>query len=84
MDLIIEPGGSARAIYSETIDLGQLGSLVIQRASHVEPDEQGRWWADLAPVNGPKLGPFDRRSAALAAEVNWLEIHLLTNAPRSS
>jgi hypothetical protein len=33
----------------------------------------GRWWADLGPVSGPKLGPFDRRSQALEAEREWLE-----------
>ena len=32
----------------------------IRRASHVEPDEAGRWWADLSPVGGPRLGPFAR------------------------
>ena len=47
--------------------------LDIRRASHVEPDEEGLWWADLAPMNGPTLGPFGRRSAVLAAEREWLE-----------
>ena len=51
------------------------GDLAIRRASHVEPDAAGRWWADLAPVGGPRLGPFDRRSEALAAELRWLERH---------
>ena len=40
----------------------------ITRASHVEPDAEGRWLADLTPVAGPVLGPFDLRSEALAAE----------------
>jgi hypothetical protein len=43
------------------------------RASHVEPDDRGRWLADLSPIGGPVLGPFDRRSEALEAEVTWLE-----------
>ena len=33
---------------------------------------------DLRPVDGPVLGPFDRRSEALEAEVAWLEAHWLT------
>jgi hypothetical protein len=74
--LIVDPHGSARCLYSETIDLTSLGSLSIQRASHVEPDEVGQWWADLAPVQGPRLGPFTRRSAALDAERQWLEAEL--------
>ena len=77
MQLVIEPGGAVRCIYSETIDLTTLGSPAISRASYVEPDQQGRWWADLSPVDGPKLGPFERRSEALAAEHSWLETHWL-------
>jgi hypothetical protein len=46
------------------------------KASHVEPDVQGSWWADLAPTGGPKLGPFLRRSDALDAERQWLEDQL--------
>jgi hypothetical protein len=77
MQLVIEPGGAVWCIYSEDIDLAALGSPAIFRASHVEPDQQGRWWADLAPAAGPLLGPFRGRSQALAAEQSWLEIHWL-------
>ena len=59
-------------------DLDTLGQPHIQRASHVEPDGRGQWIADLAPVGGPKLGPFSLRSAALEAERRWLEVHWLT------
>jgi hypothetical protein len=76
MQLIIGPGGQVRCLYDEAIDLAVLGPLKIVRASHVEPDEDGRWWADLAPVNGPKLGPFGQRSHALEAERVWLQDHL--------
>ena len=72
MDLIVSPDGTIRAVYAEAIDLGVLGNLVISRASHVEPDERGRWLADLTPVAGPVLGPFDLRSEALEAEQAWL------------
>jgi len=41
--------GAARAIYSEEIDLRTLGRPWIVRASHVEPDAEGRWFADLGP-----------------------------------
>jgi hypothetical protein len=77
MELIIKPGGVVRCIYSEEIDLTTLGSPVISRASHVEPDQHGRWLADLSPVGGPVLGPFLRRSEALAAEQAWLEANWL-------
>jgi hypothetical protein len=77
MQLVVEPRGTVRALYTEVIDLTVLGALTICRASHVEPDAQGQWWADLTPVGGPTLGPFGRRSLALDAERAWLENHLL-------
>ena len=77
MQIIIEPGGTVRCIYAEDFDLAALGSLVISRASHVEPDQYGVWQADLSPVGGPVLTGFARRSDALAAEYAWLECHWL-------
>jgi len=76
MELVIAPGGTIRCIYDEAVDLAALGTLDIRRASTVEPDAAGEWWADMAPVGGPKLGPFHRRSLALAAEVAWLAAYL--------
>ncbi len=78
MRLRINPSGVVHAVYDEMLDLSTLGALLIRRASHVEPDDNGRWWADLNPVNGPRLGPFDRRSDALAAELSWLELWWLS------
>ncbi len=77
MKLIVDPQGGIRCLYSESVDLTSLGSLSILRASHVEPDANGRWWADLSPVAGPKLGPFNWRSEALVAEEAWLEQYFL-------
>jgi hypothetical protein len=77
MRLRIDSSGVVHAVYDELFDLNTLGTMSIQRASHVEPDDDGRWWADLSPVQGPRLGPFDRRSEALAAEVEWLDRHWL-------
>jgi hypothetical protein len=77
-EIIIGPTGDARAIYSEEFDFACLGEVQIRRASHCEPDQHGLWWADLAPVGGPKLGPYPRRSEALRAEVDWLRTHVLS------
>lgn len=84
MNLLIDRHGQVRCLYGEAVDLAALGQLSIRRASHVEPDEHGRWWADLALMDGPRLGPFSRRSQALEAEAAWLEARLLrqTSAPR--
>lgn len=73
MQIVVQSDGTLRTLYGEAIDLATLGRIIIRRASHVEPDEQGKWWADLAPAGGPRLGPFDWRSEALAAERVWIE-----------
>ena len=75
MQIVIHRNGTCRCLYSEAIDLRQLGELNIQRASRVEPDAAGYWFADLAPISGPVLGPFATRSAALAAEEAWILAH---------
>ena len=77
MELVITPGGAVRCIYAEDIDLHALGSPAITRASHVEPDANGFWFADLSPISGPTLGPFRSRSDALTAEHSWLTSHWL-------
>jgi len=77
MDLIIARDGQIRCLYDEAIPLAALGIPLISRASRVEPDDCGQWRADLSPVDGPILGPFSARSAALAAERAWLEVHWL-------
>ena len=77
MDLVVDPRGTVRAIYSEEIDLSAIGTPHITRASHVEPTPDGRWTADMRPMIGPVLGPFAVRSEALAAEHAWLREHWL-------
>ena len=78
MHLVIDARGGVRAVYGELIDLRALGRPAIARASRVEPDDRGRWLADLGPVGGPVLGPFAHRSEALEAERAWLEANWLT------
>lgn len=43
-----------------------------KRASHVEPTSDNQWTADMSPVGGPMLGPFETRQLALDAENEWL------------
>ena len=42
MTVLIDPRGTARALYSEVLDLTALGACSIQRASVVEPDGLGQ------------------------------------------
>ncbi len=72
MELVVDAGGGVRCVYGEELDLREIGRLSITRASHVEPDAEGCWWADMGPVGGPMLGPFTSRSEALRAERGWL------------
>lgn len=83
-ELFCRPDGRIEAVYTEAIELARLGQTVIRRASHVEPDTAGRWWADLSPSGGGQLGPFACRSAALAAERQWLLGRLAASCGRSA
>ena len=72
MELVVDAGGDVRCVYGEELDLREIGKLQITRASYVEPDRDGFWWADMGPSGGPVLGPFRSRSEALVAEREWL------------
>ena len=83
MEIVVLPSGEAKCIYQEAIPLSELGQISITRASHVEPNDDGQWLADLAPVDGPSLGPFSKRTDALAAEVDWLQNNWLLKSKSS-
>jgi hypothetical protein len=84
MRLRIDPNGQVHCLYGEAIDLSALGPPTIRRAGRVEPDHDGAWWIDLSPLGGPRLGPYRRRSAALAAEAAWVEARLFQAGPGPS
>lgn len=78
MLLNIDTSGQINTIYSDDLrGLIDQGDVSITRASHVEPTSDGKWEADLSPVNGPILGPFAKRKEALRAELQWLEINII-------
>ena len=81
MELVVGCDGGVRCIYDEALELRELGKLQITRASHVEPDMDGFWWADMGPVDGPVLGPYGSRSEALGAEREWLNAEAITSYP---
>lgn len=76
--ITIDETGRVRFLWQDELQpLTELGEVDIRRASHVEPSQDGKWWSDLSPSNGPVLGPFNLRQEALDAEVKWLkENHL--------
>ncbi len=69
--LFVIDRGRVRSLYQEAVPLAEVGKVSsVTRASDVELGVGG-WWAHMR--GGPVLGPFALRSAALAAEVKWLE-----------
>lgn len=76
MSLVIAHTPSMKFVYKDELrPLLEIGEAQVCRASHVEPCGT-QWTADLSPVGGPLLGPFDLRQDALDAEVAWLAAHL--------
>lgn len=73
--VVIESNGKVRFLYDDSLqDVSKaLGKTSTVRASHIDPADDGMWYADLSPVGGPKLGPFITRASAIEAEVSWLE-----------
>lgn len=79
LKLVIDHGGLIRAIYDDALTaLMAEADVEIKRASHVEPDSCGGWYADMSPVGGPVMHGFNTRGAALQAEVRFLEKHVIT------
>ena len=77
MEIVVRRDGDAYCVYAESIPVHAIGLLTIKRASHVEPDSEGKWIADLSPVDGPMLGPFENRTEAINKEVAWLKLYWL-------
>lgn len=74
MIISVDPNGNMTAIYDDELtDLFQEGSVTIRRASNVEADKNGQWWAEMLDGTGTKLGPFTKRQDALDAEKEYLE-----------
>lgn len=72
---ILEDGTVKFLYYDELKPLLGIGKSDVKRVSHVDPIMHNNsvvWYADLCPVNGPKLGPFETRELAIAAEIDWL------------
>ena len=75
--ITIEDNGSLNFVWDDRLaDLAAGCDVTTKRVSNVEPADDGQWWADMAPVDGPKLGPYRLRGEALQAERDWLWEHL--------
>ena len=56
MVLVVDAEGDVRCVCGEALDQRELGRLQITRASHVEPDAEGSWWADMGLLMGRSWG----------------------------
>ena len=76
--LSVSPEGVATFIYTDALaPLLKEGKATIQRASYVEPDDKGQWWATMKPFGEEVvLGPFTTRQEALDEEERYLEVKL--------
>lgn len=76
--IVVEPNGTVLLIYEDDLrGLLANGKAEIKRVSSVEPTVDGRWTADLSPINGPVLGPYETRAEALESEVKYLIANVL-------
>ena len=77
----VTPSGAVSMIYNEAYDMSAHGPTKIRRASQVEPNADGKWEADMSLLGeehaGVILGPFDDRSDAITAEVDYINKHYL-------
>jgi len=70
-----------KMIYSDSMrGILEEGSSSISRASHVEPNPDNSWSADMSPIGGESLNGFETREDALKAEVKWINDNYLTRA----
>ena len=76
VEIFINGDGTVQFLYYDELKpLLNIGEAQVTRASHVDPEmtvDGLKWFADLAPVKGPKLGPFDTRDIAIEHEIDWL------------
>jgi hypothetical protein len=79
--VVLIKGGRIHFIYDDAMrPLMDQGKTEVRRASYVEPINTPvgvKWQADMSPVGGPVLGPFDLRQQALDREIEWLNEHSL-------
>lgn len=74
--LVIKPDAQMVCIYTDAIRplLDDANEVEIKRVSHVEPNEQGLWVADM--LNGTCSPPFRLREEALQWEESYINNQL--------
>lgn len=78
MKVLITPSGKIRAVYSDQIELRDLGPCEIRRAASVEPTSNGMWEI-LSPEGKFLFGNYWKREDALRMETEIVESDLCEN-----
>ncbi len=68
MTLEVTPDGNIRCLYTDEIDLPQLGRLQVSRASHIEYDNRLHKWTVTSAKTGKRLHSSMTRESALEWE----------------
>jgi hypothetical protein len=69
---IVVQGGTLTTLYRDTF---QLPDADLIRASRVEPRTSMEWYAHI--MDGTCLGPYGTYGEAVAAEQNYVDLHLM-------
>jgi hypothetical protein len=81
---VISPN-KIQTIYTEDVNLRELGTISCQRASNVEMEEE-EWVARLAEdigsfKRGQEIGRSKKRNKAIEEEIAWLQKNILWETP---
>jgi len=74
--LMIDTNGNVHSLYTDLIDLSQLGKMKVSRASNVEFDNDTQTWSVKLASTGEVISPpegFKTRPEALNFEVKYLQ-----------
>lgn len=71
MTLEITPDGNIRCLYTDEVDLFQLGRLQVSRASHIEFDNDLRRWTVTSTKTSKRLHLARTREEALDWECQY-------------
>lgn len=73
MRILINRDGTLKMIYTDSVDVRDMGDSEITRVGRVEPTEECMWRVD---VRGEEVGRYSLREEALRAEVARVEEEL--------
>ena len=81
-EVLVKPDGRIVTVYTDIVGLHELGTLDVQRVSHVEFHQEYQAWIvrlehDIAPhIEDIEYQTFTSRHEAIEAEVAYLQLKL--------